>query len=156
MKAFVRQLDADLVQVAGSALPPPVITYLVDKRTWRLEEAYGYHDGGTGITVPAAFEFDLASVPRLFWWLIGPFDLSIAAPLVHDFLYRYRGDPPQGSVLPARVYTRKQADLLFRAIMKQEAIWWWRRAAAYRAVRWFGAAAWSRIDHSARPNGGGT
>lgn len=156
MKAFIRELDADLVQVVGSALSPPVVTYLVAERTWRLEQAYGYQDGDTQITVPTVFEFDLASVPRPFWWLIGPFDLSIAAPLVHDFLYRYRGDPPQGSTVPARVYTRREADLLFRAIMKEEGVWWWRRAAAYRAVRWFGGAAWSKADHSAGPVGGGT
>ncbi len=154
MKAFIRELDADLVQVVGSALSPPVVTYLVAERTWRLEQAYSYQDGDTQITVPAAFAFDLASVPRPFWWLIGPFDLSIAAPLVHDFLYHYRGDPPQGSIVPAKVYTRKKADLLFRVIMKEEGVWWWRRAAAYRAVRWFGGAAWSQGENSAEPSGG--
>ena len=142
MKAFVHELEAQPVKVAKSTLSPPVITYLTEKKLWRLEQDYSYRDGDYAITVPSGFEFDLASVPRFIWWLIGPFDLSIAAPLVHDFLYRFRGAPPQGSIDPRRTYTRSQADLLFRTIMKEEGVWWWRRAAAYRAVRWFGGAAW--------------
>jgi hypothetical protein len=142
MKAFVHKLEAQPVKVAKSTLSPPVITYLTEKKLWRLEQDYSYRDGDYAITVPSGFEFDLASVPRFIWWLIGPFDLSIAAPLVHDFLYRFRGAPPQGCIDPRRTYTRSQADLLFRTIMKEEGVWWWRRAAAYRAVRWFGGAAW--------------
>jgi hypothetical protein len=142
MREFAYRLEAKAVAIATSPLSPPIITYLVEKKTWRLEQAYSYQDAGAEITVPAGFEFDLASVPRLFWWLIGPFDLSIAAPLVHDFLYRYRGAPPEDSIVPPRTYTRKEADVLFRAMMKEEGVWWWRRAAAYRAVRLFGGAAW--------------
>jgi len=144
MKAFVHELKADPVKVTKSALSPPVITYLTEEKLWRLEQDYRYRDGGNMITVPSGFEFDLASVPRAIWWLISPFDLSIAAPLVHDFLYRHGGAPPQGAIIPPRTYARKEADLLFRAIMKEEGVWWWRRAAAYRAVRWFGGAAWRK------------
>ena len=142
MKAFVRELKEARVTVVGSALSAPVISYEVSTKSWRLERAYGYRHSGNTITVPAGFEFDLASVPRPIWWLIGPFDLSIAAPLIHDFLYRYGGAPPDGSIEPPRTYTRKEADLLFRSMMHEEGVWWWRRAAAYRAVRWFGGAAW--------------
>jgi hypothetical protein len=81
-------------------------------------------------------------VPRPFWWLIAPFELSIAAPLIHDFLYRYRGQPPAGSIVPPRSYDRRQSDQLFRELMRLEAVPAWRRAAAYRAVRWFGGAGW--------------
>ena len=46
---------------------------------------------------------DLSSVPRAFWGLIAPFEVSIEAPLEHDFLYQHRGDPPAGTIdLPAR------------------------------------------------------
>ena len=144
MKAFVRELSNQPVEIAQSGLPSPVITYILERRVWRLEQPYTYQDGGHHITAPDQFEFDLASVPRAIWWLIGPFDLSIAAPLIHDFLYRYRGHPPADAIVPRRTYTRSEADLLFRAMMKEEGVWWWRRAAAYRAVRWFGASAWSK------------
>ena len=94
MKPFMRELDQSPVEIPTSGLPSPVLTYLVSEKKWRLEEAYSYRDGAHRITVPEQFEFDLASIPRLFWWLIAPFELSVAAPLLHDFLYRYRGDLP--------------------------------------------------------------
>ena len=119
-----------------------MVTYLVAERTWLLEEAYAYQDGPTRILIPAGFKFDLASVPRLLWSLIAPFDLSIAAPLLHDFLYRYAGRPPAGSVVPTRAYTRAQSDSLFERVMEEEGVPAWRRALAYRAVRLFAQADW--------------
>jgi hypothetical protein len=144
MKSFTRELDQSPVEIPTSGLPSPVLTYLVSEKQWRLEEPYRYRDGAHLIAVPDQFTFDLASIPRPFWWLIAPFELSIAAPLLHDFLYRYRGDPPAGSIEPSRTYSRAEADGLFRRVMALEGVSGWRRAAAYRAVRWFGAAAWSR------------
>ena len=108
MQDWVYRLDHDAVVIAESRLPAPLVTFLGDGR-WRLERAYDHRDGETTITVPAGFEFDLSSVPRIFWSLIAPFELSIAAPLLHDFLYRYGGKPPVGSVSPARTYTRAEA-----------------------------------------------
>ena len=143
MKPFMRELDQSPVEIPTSGLPSPVFTYLVSERKWRLEEAYRYRDEAHRITVPEQFEFDLASIPRLFWWLIAPFELSIAAPLLHDFLYRYRGDPPAGAIEPPRIYSREEADRLFRRVMASEGVARWRRAAAYRAVRWFGGSSWS-------------
>ena len=143
MKEFVRRLNREPVAIAESSLPSPVVTYRVQERTWRLEADYSYQHDAHRIGVPDQFEFDLASIPRPFWWLVAPFELSIAAPLLHDFLYRYAGDPPAGSIVPPRSYSRAQADLMFRDVMKQEGVWAWRRVAAYRAVRWFGSGAWS-------------
>lgn len=122
----------------------PVVTYLIAVRKWRLEQPFIYQDKDNQITVPAKFEFDIASIPRPFWWLIAPFELSISAPLVHDFLYCYRGEPPRGSIIPPRCYTRRQTDILFRSMMKEEGVWLWRRSAAYWAVRWFGWKAWRK------------
>ncbi len=141
MKDFVRRLDHDRIDISRSRLPAPVLSF-VGERTWRLEEAYIYNDGETRITVPEGFTFDLSSVPRLFWWLIAPFELSVAAPLIHDFLYRHGGSPPQGTVEPHRRYARQEADKLFRRIMRQEGVAAWRRTLGYWAVRLFGAPAW--------------
>jgi hypothetical protein len=141
MKEFAYRLDHDRVEIANSRLPPPVITSPSIGR-WRLERAYTYHDGATAITVPAGFEFDLSSVPRLFWPLIAPFELSIVAPLLHDFLYRHGGRPPAGSIEPPRTYERAEADRMFRTIMGAENVSAWRRVLAYLAVRAFGRGAW--------------
>jgi hypothetical protein len=135
------QLQNQPVEISASPLPPPVLTYIGDDR-WRLEADYTYQDGDHRITVPAGFEFDLSSVPRAFWSLIAPFELSITAPLLHDFLYQYGGRPPPGTVEPPRTYTRREADQLFRAVMEREGVPAWRRLPAYAAVRAFGRRAW--------------
>ena len=144
MKAEVRHYHEEAVAVEASSLTPPVVTYIGPGNVWRLEEAYEYRDGENLITVPEGFRFDLASIPRIFWFLISPFELSIAAPLVHDFLYAHDGDPPAGSIEPPRVYSRKEADQLFRTIMEIEGVPGWRRTPAYWAVRGFGWIGWRK------------
>lgn len=141
MKDWVYRLDHDPVVVAESRLVALLVTYL-GNGWWRLERAYDQRDGDTTITVPAGFEFDLSSVPRIFWSLLAPFELSIAAPLLHDFLYRYGGKPPAGSVTPPRTYSRAEADRMFHEIMRAEGVSAWRRALGYAATRVFGRAAW--------------
>ena len=135
MKERAYALDHDRVAIPRSSLPPPILTYRGDNR-WRLEAPYTYNDGATAITVPAGFEFDLSSVPRIFCSVIAPFELSIVAPLVHDFLYRH------GGRVPTRTYTRAGADRLFLKIMRQENVPTWRATVAYLAVRLFGRSAW--------------
>ena len=143
MKAEATQLRNTPVEVAASKLPPPVVTYLGDGR-WRLEADYTYQDGAHTITVPEGFEFDLSSVPHAFWWLISPFDLSVVAPLMHDYLYKYGGNPPEGSIVPHRTYTRREVDDMFRTIMEREGVAAWRRRLAYWAVTVFGRGGWRK------------
>ena len=145
MKQHAYRLNRSSVAIAGSPLPPPLISYLGGGR-WRLEATYRYRAGTTVITVPAGFEFDLASVPRLLWTLIAPFELSIVAPLLHDFLYRNGGSLPAGAIEPRRTFTRAQADRLFLDLMGVENVPAWRRVPAYLAVRLFGGHAWRRED----------
>lgn len=135
------------VKVIGSELEAPVITYdplAPADESWVLREDYKYFDRETGvwIKVPAGFRFDLASVPRAVWSIIAPFELSIAAPLLHDFLYRHGGAPPRGTIRPYRAWTRAEADRLFRDVMAREGVPGWRRWAAYLAVRAFGGGSW--------------
>ena len=145
MKPEVRHYEQASIDISASRLPAPVVTYIGPGNRWRLEEAYPYQDGPNLITVPEGFEFDLASIPRLFWWLIAPFELSIAAPLLHDFLYHHEGDLPPGSIEPPRAYTRLQADRLFRDIMQTEGVPAWRRTLAFLAVRAFGWLGWRQL-----------
>lgn len=130
------------VRIADSTLPAPVISYLDDRGLWRLDEPYSLTLEGHRIRIPAGFEFDLASVPRPLWWLIAPFELSIAAPLLHDFLYRHAGKLPEDAVEPPKTYTRWEADQLFLQVMRREGVPAWRRLLAYTATRVFGGFAW--------------
>jgi hypothetical protein len=148
MKDSAQQLSNDPVQVRSSHLAPPILSF-VGGRQWRLEADFWFPDAGHVITVPKGFLFDLSSVPRALWWLIAPFDLSVVAPLIHDFLYRYGGKPPAGSVEPPHTYTRAEVDAVFRRIMEAENVATWRRVLGYAAVRLFGFWAW-RKDEQAR------
>ena len=82
------------------------------------------------------------TTPPSIWWLISPFDLSIAAPLLHDYLYQHMGNPPPGAIVPPRTYSRAEADDLFRTMMEQEGVPAWRRSLAYAGVRAFGWLGW--------------
>ena len=129
---FGKHLFNDKVFISKSAFPPIKITFLVNEKVWRLEQEFKYKN----IVIPQNFKFDLASIPRIFWWIIAPFELSVAAPLVHDYLYRRKG------VTSFQVYKRSEVDNMFRDIMKFEGISWWRRFVAYRGVRLFGWIPW--------------
>jgi hypothetical protein len=139
--------------VAVTPLPPPAqraprryrghfdgaeveITYLVRDGEWESEHAVVVPDVDRGreLRIPAGFRYDLASIPRWLWPIIAPHELSLIAPLAHDWLYRNHD---------AR-YTRPEADNLFRDLMRRERVPKWRRASAYAAVRAFGAQAWER------------
>lgn len=141
MDDAAHRLEREPVDISGSRLPPPILTYL-GGRHWRLEASYTYHDGRTAITVPAGFRFDLSSVPRALWSVIAPFELSIVAPLLHDFLYQCGGQPPDVSIDPPRSYTRAEVDRMFLEIMRAEQVAAWRRVLAYAASRVFGGGAW--------------
>lgn len=141
VKDSATQLTNEAVTIEQSGLRAPGLTYVSDRRRWRLEQAYDYEDGTTAITVPQGFVFDLSSVPRPFWWLIAPFELSVVAPLLHDFLYGRGGVAPE-AIRPPRAYSRRETDRLFRKTMEQEAVPSWRRTLGYASVRMFGGAAW--------------
>lgn len=137
----------------GGDLAPVWITYSTARKLWILVEEYRVTVGKEVIAIPQGFEFDLASIPRVFWRLIAPFELSIVAPLVHDYLYANEGRIPDVSMLEsmrdseiptkAKVhyvlrYTREDADNVFLKLMEKEGIPKLKREAAFRAVRWFG------------------
>jgi hypothetical protein len=113
---------------------------------WRLKETYLYEGAGFGFAVPAGFLFDLASIPRSAWWAIAPFELSIVAPLLHDYLYRSRGRPAWILANGKREVTRKEADTIFSDVMLRTGVPAWRRTAAFQAVRLFGWRFWGRAQ----------
>ena len=89
-----------------------------------------------GITVPAGFASDGASVPRFFWRLVFPpgDQKALKAAFVHDFLYRTH---PEG-------WTREAADLLFLKLLLKEGMPKFRAVLAWLGVRLFGGRAWQQ------------
>jgi len=119
--------------------PDPQVTYHGHNGNphWELTDDWGIRfpdEWGTlrSVSIGAGFCFDLASIPRLLWWLVAPFELSLAAPLLHDYLYR------------VQVRSRRESDRLFRLVMRCEKVGWLRRWVAWLAVRVFGWFAWRK------------
>lgn len=138
------------LRVRASTIPPPCVLLRQrgcadgHKPCLYLLREYVYMDGETEIRIPKRFHYDAASVPKLLHSLIGPFDLSDVAALVHDFLTRYQGFPPLGCVVPYRGYTRAEADDLFRRIMEELGVPEWRKRAGWMGVRIGGWNSWRK------------
>lgn len=129
-------------------LPEPPLTYNDTTGMWTVDAEVCVPSLGYCLVVPKGFVTDLASIPRVFWSEIAPFQLSIAGPLVHDWLYEHGGQIAtrvQGQrirVDQTHTFSRAQADAFLRDIAEQHGVPAWRCNAAYYAVRWFGASNW--------------
>ena len=131
-------------------------------RKWILERALSYTNPdidedalervgvnviGSKITVKKDFVTDLASVPRVCWAFIAPWDVARAA-IIHDLLYKrirqYRAKCSKclkNSEDPKVISEAKKAsDDVFHMAMKdaEPSVAKWKIAAAYYSVRMFG------------------
>ena len=140
-------------------------------RKWVLERALSYTNkdlevealrkigaqitAGGKITCKKDFVTDLASVPRICWMLIAPWDIARAA-IIHDLLYKrirqYRakeGDLTENinaeEVIDNYKSAKKEADKVFLAAMKDAdpSVPKWKIYSAYYSVVLFGR--WSII-----------
>ena len=94
------------------------------------------------ITVPKNYITDLASVPRICWAFIAPFDVARAA-VIHDILYeKINGAFKEGiiSTKKQRELYRSIADKVFRQGMEnsEPSVPKWKIKSAYYSVRMFG------------------
>lgn len=94
-------------------------------------------DGRT-IVVPEDFVYDKASIPRIAWWWLPRDDAKILiAALVHDYLYVTQQ-------IEQDWITRKEADEIFYALIRDAGMRWTKAKLAYSAVRAGGWVAYNR------------
>ena len=115
-------------------------------------ERVGVEVKGCKITVRKDFVTDLASVPRMCWAFVAPWDVARAA-IIHDLLYKrirqYRAEKKKklGNWEDPKVIreAKRASDNVFHMAMKDAnpSIAGWKIAAAYYSVRMFGR--WSII-----------
>ena len=115
-------------------------------------ERVGVEVKGCKITVRKDFVTDLASVPRMCWAFVAPWDVARAA-IIHDLLYKrirqYRAEKKKklGNWEDPKVNrgAKRASDNVFHMAMKdaEPPIAGWKIAAAYYSVRMFGK--WSII-----------
>lgn len=116
-------------EVVVTPIPP-------ERRRWRLVEPLEYVPPGDGrpIEVPAGFETDFASVPRVFVWLLPRYGHWTPAAVLHDHLWALARE---GGV------DKVEADDVFRRAMLELDVPFLRRWIMWAAVRWAaGPASW--------------
>lgn len=98
---------------------------------WELVEGLIYEGNTETFNVPAGFKTDFASVPRVFWNIIPPTSPKYSrAAVLHDWFYANHN------------VSRKDADGLFRRIMRESGVGKLKRGIMWLAVRAFGWTAW--------------
>ena len=116
---------------------PPLVAIPPDYRLYRTQVAFTYYVGSTlsgeAIYVPEGFLTDGASIPKLFWSIIGGvLGRYGAAAVLHDFLY-VKG-----------IYSRRRSDKIFLEAMAVLKVSWWKRKLMYYAVRVGAFIPWRR------------
>lgn len=103
-----------------------------------LLEGFSYEVGQLGsgdvIIVPARFQTDFVSIPRLFWVYENPLGDAAKAAVLHDWLYATAARP------------RREADAIFLEAMGVLGVDFLKRHALYCAVRVFGRRSYGRLD----------
>lgn len=126
---------------------PYEVDYFAVKRSLSVDEiraaAAGKVPHLATIIAKSGFRFDRASIPRAFWWIISKDDLSNVPPLFHDLLYRFAGKLPKNHVDPYTIFTRDEADNLFKHLMERSGVSEWRTGLAFQAVKRFGKSSWA-------------
>lgn len=89
-----------------------------------------------GITVPAGFEYDGASIPRAAWSIIGsPFAPEfMTAAVFHDWLYY------------THTLNREDADQVLYDLLRENGVGAVKAGVIHRAVRMFGGAYWPNTN----------
>lgn len=135
----LRELDRTRVKILQSQYESPIISRDEQLGVWRLEERYLVKTNEHTFTIPEGFEFDMASIPKPLWWIVAPFELSVSAPLIHDYYYRKGGKPNE---LENEELDKEAADNIFYEMMRAEGVSFLRSRIAYYAVRVFGFLSW--------------
>jgi hypothetical protein len=135
----MKKLQVTRYQPPISTLPPVYVTYIPWRKMWKMVADYKVTYAGMTFEIPIDFEFDLSSVPRWLWPIVSSFELSIVAPLIHDYFFRFAGRPIYHT--PIKQVTRLQANQIFYDMMILEGVPKWKASAAYHAVQTF-ASRW--------------
>lgn len=99
-----------------------------DDSHWTVVEPLVYRGKSDRFVVPAGFATDFASVPRVAVWLIPRFGRYTLAAVLHDWLVT------EG--LRTRAVTSRDADGIFRRVMRELGVPVVRRWLMWAGVRW--------------------
>jgi|TARA_R110000824_G_scaffold24927_4_gene87287 hypothetical protein len=106
-----------------------------DGKQWTLLQDMHYHVGAPDsqdvIVVPKGQTTDLASVPWFARWFVGTWQGTAKAAMVHDYLYRSKGDNGR--------FTKKESDKIFLEVLQVvDALPTYKQLIAWAAVSFLG------------------
>lgn len=133
-----------------SYIGEPIVKVLADEENVEMQSTFGFmcSDGYNYWTYPGD-QTDGASIPRIFWRLIGsPFTGKYRwAAFLHDRGYRHKGNMRTDQVFgrPAKAATRKEVDDMFLEAMGVSGEGLIHRTIIYYAVRLFGPR-WEPVE----------
>jgi hypothetical protein len=119
-------------EIHAASPPSPGVRPTGNNRAFILLEPMTYMIGATGIgiTIPAGFVTDYASIPEKLWSLYSPHDQYSRAAIVHDYLYW------------SQLCSRPQADNLFMIAMIESEVPESTAEKVFAGVRLFGDSSW--------------
>ena len=100
----------------------------VDSNTWSVVDPLLYQGREERFVVPAGFRTDFATVPRLVAWLVPRFGTFTLAAILHDWLC--------SEGIRSGAVTSRQADGIFRRVMRESGVPVLRRWLMWAGVRW--------------------
>lgn len=100
----------------------------VDAERWALVEDLVYQGRWERFVVPAGFRTDFASVPRVVTWLVPRFGAYTLAAILHDWLSTVG--------IQTGAVTAREADGIFRRVMRESGVPVLRRWVMWAGVRW--------------------
>jgi hypothetical protein len=108
--------------------PGPLTVRRVDADRWTLVDALVYRGRSQQFVVPAGFRTDFATVPRVVAWLVPRFGTYTLAAILHDWLCT------EG--IRSGAVTSREADGIFRRVMRESGVPVLRRWLMWAGVRW--------------------
>ncbi|TFV89500.1 DUF1353 domain-containing protein [Blastococcus sp. CT_GayMR16] len=108
--------------------PGSLVVRRIDASRWATVDPLVYRGRRDRFVVPAGFRTDFASVPRVVTWLVPRFGAYTLAAILHDWLCT------EG--LRTGAVTSRQADGLFRRVMRESGVPVLRRWLMWAGVRW--------------------
>jgi hypothetical protein len=101
---------------------------------WKLQDNFGYENDSIKVTIKSGFITDGASIPKLFWNIIGnPFEDDLLKPsIIHDGLYT------------CMQLQRESCDKLLKEMLLFNGVSKIRTYLIYYAVRIFGSSHWNK------------
>jgi len=100
----------------------------VDANTWSLVDQLVYRGNRQRFVVPAGFHTDFATVPRVVTWLVPRFGAYTLAAVLHDWLCT------EG--IRSGAVSSREADGIFRRVMRESGVPVLRRWLMWAGVRW--------------------